>query len=326
MKKFLLGFVLSSFLFTNLLEAQTIWNGPVMTFTKAGFADPTLAANQDRITSSTWITRASTEGIFNIAMESDYNKPIHTSPLNTEWATGTLANYASLTYRSWYLWANTNPNTTVGVQAVLHLIAENIYIGITFTAWGGASAGGSFSYQRTTAPIAAPVKLVSFSATKKDNKLQLNWKTASEENTSNFSIERSSDGKLFSSIGTIQAAGNSNSEKTYSFIDVNPSPSNFYRLKTIDNNGTFNYSSIVAYKFGKIKSLELFPIPATSVLRIQLNALHQTSLQIVDIGGRILKTKPLAEGNNAFNLAIDDLKPGTYFLRIGDESKMFIKE
>src|SRR5918993_1779075 len=126
MKKNLLSVILSAFLFTNFLQAQTIWNGPVMTFTKVGNTDWTQPANQDRITASTWITRANTEGIFNIAMESDYNKPIHTSPLNTEWATGTLANYASLTYRSWYLWANTNPNTTVGVQAVLHLIAENI--------------------------------------------------------------------------------------------------------------------------------------------------------------------------------------------------------
>ena len=325
MKKNLLGVVLSALLFTNLLQAQTIWNGPTTTFTKVSGADPTLPANQDRITASTWITRGTTRGIYNAVTETGYTDFV--SPANTRWATGTLGNYSTLTYQTWENWNGSNPPSTVGTPAVMHLISENIYIGITFTAWGaGLGGGGSFSYQRTTAPIAAPVKLISFVASKKDNKLQLSWKTASEENTSNFSIERSSDGKLFSSIGTIQAAGNSNSEKTYSFIDANPSPSNFYRLKTIDNNGTFNYSSIVAYKFGTIKSLELFPIPASSVLRIQLNTLTETSLQIVDIGGRILKTKLLAEGNNAFNLAIDDLKPGTYFLRIGDQSKMFVKE
>ena len=324
MKKTLLSVVILAFLFTNLLQGQTIWNGATITFTKAAGADWTLPANQDRIISSTWITRANTMGIFNIASETSYTH--NSSPANTLWATGTLANYASLAYQPWEVWAGGRFNipSIVGKQAVLKLVAENIYISIMFTAWGGSDGG--FAYERSTAAIPAPVKLVSFVATKKDNKLQLNWKTASEENTANFTIERSSDGKTFSSIGTIPAAGNSSSEKSYSFADVIPLPANFYRLKTNDNNGTFSYSSIVAFKFGKTKSLDFFPVPATNVLHVQLNVVNQSNLQIIDIAGRVIKTKPLVQGNNAFNLSIYNLKAGVYFLRVGDENKMFIKE
>src|SRR4028119_1705121 len=68
--------ILSALLFllslTTNLNAQTIWNGPLMTFTKAAFANHTLAANQDRITASTWITRAGIRGIFNIFSETSY--------------------------------------------------------------------------------------------------------------------------------------------------------------------------------------------------------------------------------------------------------------
>ena len=298
-----------------------------MTFTKAGFADHTLAANQDRITASVWLTRANTRGLFNIVAEGAYIDNV--SPTNTEWADGILANYASLTYQPWEAWAGGAPNipSIVGRAAVLHIISQNIYIGITFTAWGqGMTAGGNFSYQRTTAPITTPVNLISFAVTRKENTLQLNWKTASEEQTLNFSIERSTDGKIFSPIGTIPAAGNSSSAKSYSFTDVTPMAFNFYRLKTNDNNGTFSYSSIVAFKFGKTKSLEFFPVPATNVLHVQLNVVNQSNLQIIDIAGRVIKTKPLMQGNNAFNLAIDDLKAGVYFLRVGNENKMFIKE
>ena len=323
--------ILSALLFllslTTNLNAQTIWNGPLMTFTKAAFANHTLAANQDRITASTWITRAGIRGIFNIFSETSYIDDI--SPSNTEWATGTLANYATLTYLPWQIWGGgiNNIPSIVGRAAVLHLISENIYIGITFTSWGvGAGSGGSFSYQRTTAPIAAPVRLVNFNVARKNNALQLNWKTAFEENTFSFSIERSGDGKQFASIGTIKASGNSSTEKLYSFTDAAPLPVNFYRLRTNDNDGTISYSNIVAFKLAKDKGLHVFPVPASDVLYVQTNNPEKKVMQLIDAMGRISKCLNLAEGSHAFALQIHDLKAGVYYLKMGAESKMFVKQ
>jgi hypothetical protein len=144
---------LFAFLFINGVQAQTVWNGPTFIFYKPNYADPSLPKYQDRITPTTWITRGYQEGIYNIFSEQSYSR---TSPQNTEWATGTLENYASLTYQPWVEWArNKPPYTMIGVQAVLHLIAEDIYIGITFLTWNGGgrigrSTGGGFSYKRTT--------------------------------------------------------------------------------------------------------------------------------------------------------------------------------
>jgi len=133
-------------------SAATIWNGPITSFSKTGADDPTQAAHQDRFTANVWLTRASTFGLYNAKTESGF---VHTfSPADTEWADGTTANYTSFTYTDWNTWAkgvHAGPPSTVGVAAVLHLISDDIYIDIKFTSW---SAGGNFSYQRSTASAA----------------------------------------------------------------------------------------------------------------------------------------------------------------------------
>ena len=110
-------------------------------------SDWTQAANQDHLTANIWLTRKTTKGLFNAASEGGY--AFNSSPADTEWAFGLLAGYASLTYANWQTWAVNNPPATVGRDAVLHLITDDIYLGIKFTAWGGN--GGGFTYERTTA-------------------------------------------------------------------------------------------------------------------------------------------------------------------------------
>ena len=130
-------------------RAATIWNGPTLSFSKAAFADPTQAVNQDRMTPNVWITRGNSQGIYNAKTEASYGVG---SPADTEWAYGTTANYATLTYTPWLTWVVNNPPGSVGRNAVLHLISDNIYIDIKFTSWpdGHVSPGGAFSYDRST--------------------------------------------------------------------------------------------------------------------------------------------------------------------------------
>lgn len=135
-------------------RAAQIWNGPLTTFSEPG-TDPTLEVNQDRLTSNVWITRAASQGIFNAAQENGYTHL--SSPVDTEWAYGALADYASLTYANWETWNGGHPPSMVGQPAVVHLISDDIYLAVTFTFWGGI--GGGFAYQRSTPvpPAAARV-------------------------------------------------------------------------------------------------------------------------------------------------------------------------
>jgi hypothetical protein len=127
-------------------QAATVWTGPSITFTKMDNTNPALPANQDRLTPNVWITRDSTMGIFNIAQEMSY---MGTSPAGTHWAYGSIADYASLNYQSWVDWAEGAPPMTVGRDAVLHLIEDDIYIAIRFTQWS-QMMGGGFAYERST--------------------------------------------------------------------------------------------------------------------------------------------------------------------------------
>jgi autotransporter-associated beta strand protein len=146
----ILGSLLGVFIcLSSMANAAVVWTGPTTTFTDIAGSDPTQAVNQDRLTSNVWIARGSLQGIYNAEKESGFTHFV--SPKDTEWADGTTAGYASLTYTDWNTWAkidHAGPPSTVGVNAVMHLITDDIYLDVTFTSWGG-SAGG-FAYERST--------------------------------------------------------------------------------------------------------------------------------------------------------------------------------
>ncbi|HUT33010.1 MAG TPA: PEP-CTERM sorting domain-containing protein [Planctomycetota bacterium] len=144
--------------------APIIWDGPSITFTKPDWADWTLEVNQDYLTPNVVITRKDTQGIYNIAVESTYTDQWHSgpwdSPFDTEWASGSLGDWDTLTYQSWEGWNDGLPAVNiVGQDAVLHLISDDIYLAIGFESWTAGSSpygegGGGFSYVRST-PAAA---------------------------------------------------------------------------------------------------------------------------------------------------------------------------
>lgn len=132
--------------------ALEVWSGRTHFFAKPDFADWTQAANQDRITDQVRITRKDSQGLFNIAAETGF---FVGSPAGTEWATGDAAGHASLTFQPWRDWAANFPPGTVGVDAVVHLVAEDIYVDIRFDSWTQSVGGGGFSYTRAVKPTAS---------------------------------------------------------------------------------------------------------------------------------------------------------------------------
>lgn len=161
MKLHVIGILITAFL-VSVCNAATIWTGPVVTVVRPDGTDPTLAANQDRLTPSVWLTRSGTRGLYNIKAETNYtDKTI--SPIGTTWAFQGVegnpnnaalmaaTNYANLNFDSF---ANALGgqvgNVILGRKGVLHLIAEDVYVDITFTSWS-AAGGGGFAYVRSSA-------------------------------------------------------------------------------------------------------------------------------------------------------------------------------
>ena len=140
-----------------------VWSGPTTTFSKVGTANPTLAVNQDRLTDNVWITRGGSlsGGIYNANVESSYNKILDNSPLGTEWATSLVgnngdqeinaSNYAALDFTTWAMsFGGPSPalqGNILNLPAVVHLIADDIFFDIQFTAF---DSSGLVTYQRST--------------------------------------------------------------------------------------------------------------------------------------------------------------------------------
>lgn len=107
-----------------------------------------------------------------------------------------------------------------------------------------------------------PVELSFFSAVILDDGIKLTWRTETEVNNYGFNILRQSakDGQDddWDSIGFVDGNGNSNSPKDYSFVDKNATDGKYYyRLKQIDNDGTFEYSKVIEIDLGTVMNFEL---------------------------------------------------------------------
>jgi len=137
---------------TTLVHAATIWNGPT-----TDFAHTDENGLADQMTPGVAITRSTSgNGLYNAVTESGATSGI--SPMDTEWAIGSLADYNMLTYIPCPLENGNRPPNFVGTTFVVHLINEDIYLSLTLTGWGAAGGFGdhTFSYTRTTAAAGPP--------------------------------------------------------------------------------------------------------------------------------------------------------------------------
>lgn len=191
-------------------------------------------------------------------------------------------------------------------------------------------------YNSSTYPL--PVELSSFTASVIDNNVQLLWSTATEMNNYGFEIQRqvilrqTQVGK-WETIGFVSGSGNSNSPKSYSFIDKNTLEGKiYYRLKQIDNDGKFNYSNIVEVDFnsllpGEFALYQNYPNPfnPSTVISYQLSVNSFVNLKVYDFLGNEITTlvnEYQPEGKYYLTFNAQNLSSGVYYykLTVGDNS------
>lgn len=118
-----------------------------------------------------------------------------------------------------------------------------------------------------------PVELLDFSAHKIDQTVQLNWETASESNSAGFELERSENSYDWETIGYVESQGNSNVQQRYSYLDRDPlAENNYYRLKQIDLDGQYEYSSMrhVLFTTDNKTALNVYPNPTSGQFTINI--------------------------------------------------------
>ena len=144
----------------------------------------------------------------------------------------------------------------------------------------------------------------------------INWSTQSEANTNTFEVEESSDGVHFTHLTDVVAAGNSSICKKYRAVDPQLFEGyNYYRIKAIDMNGTYTYSSIkyILYKTNKA-NIVAAPNPFKDAIRIN-NLKKAVNVYLMDVCGRVLLRKNVTNLTTA-SLPANNLPTGMYYLKI----------
>ena len=175
-----------------------------------------------------------------------------------------------------------------------------------------------------------PISLVNFTGQLVENQVQLNWQTASEFNNDHFEIDHSADGINFSSIGIVKGNGSTSIPKDYQFVDANPvNGNNYYRLKQVDIDGNYTYSSIVVVKFATGFTYKVYPNPAKNKVNIVISSdKDQVMLfNLCEISGKIIETKELEclPGDNKFEWDISRLAVGMYMIRAQNSQASVVK-
>ncbi|MEM6697278.1 MAG: T9SS type A sorting domain-containing protein [Bacteroidota bacterium] len=174
--------------------------------------------------------------------------------------------------------------TFTGLAEGATFIFNNAELGISYQ-------GGDGNDVVLTVITVLPVELISFKVNAKDEAVLLEWATASETNNDHFIVERSANGKQFLPLTKIKAAGTTLETQHYNFLDESPEKAiNYYRLKQVDTDGTFDYSEIRVVKMDHTV-FKVHPNPVEDFLYYELGEEQELQrLELYDQAGRLVKS------------------------------------
>jgi hypothetical protein len=251
-------------------------------------------------------------------------------------AGGNTANYIAKWNGS--SWTTLVDGSSTGVGSSVYALkvdsaANRMVVGGAFTTAGLISANRIASFTDSDNPF--PVELTSFTATAIGNHVNLHWTTASEFNNYGFYIERKINDEDWQELTFIEGCGNSQVTKEYYYQDkIETSGIIKYRLKQVDLDGGYKYSSIVEVEMNmpiKYSLSQNYPNPFNPETTINYSIPKASDVKIViyDVMGKEVTTL-INENKNAGNHFVifnaSNLTSGVYFYKIETADYMDVKK
>lgn len=225
---------------------------------------------------------------------------------------GTLSDYKLRHFgnNGWELAAGTS-----GSVSENGLIKTMIHTGYT----------GSFSPFAIGSPTGTlPVTWLNFTGKKLAKGVELNWSTATEQNTKDYQVQHSINTQQWNTIGTLPAAGNSNSVRNYQFLHEGPfksSINHFYRILQRDLDGKSSFSKIIRIEYPMSENdIIIYPNPVHDVLHINIK--KRQELRLTNIQGVIVWKSVLLPGRH--EIQVSQFASGTYLLQSGKSTYTLI--
>jgi hypothetical protein len=209
----------------------------------------------------------------------------------------------------WTLTGTHSPGTGSNTQAVAH--RSNL-----------SSVYSQFDIASDVATNPLPIELVDFTAKPVEDKVLINWKTATEINNASFTVERTKDGINYTFVSEREGAGNSTSTRNYYAIDPDPLPGiSYYRLTQTDYDGKKTSFPPVAVNMNMDERIVIFPNPSKSsnmYIAFPKNFDEEVMIEVTDLSGKIVLSRNEYPSGNKVN-TLDPknvLNNGAYFVRI----------
>jgi hypothetical protein len=166
-------------------------------------------------------------------------------------------------------------------------------------------------------PAALPATVVRFEGKYINESVLLRWQTVSESPSMTFEIEKSSTGDDFKTFAKIRSKNTEGT--TYTELDKKPKTGkNYYRLKKIDQDGSFEYSNIIVIDVNNENNIKVFPNPShNGMITIDFGEknIEGTTITIMDSQGKICK---LIENVDKNQIEINNLVKGFYTIKINN--------
>jgi hypothetical protein len=183
-----------------------------------------------------------------------------------------------------------------------------------------------------------PVHLISFQGNmNKNNKVTLNWTVADNEIANDFEIERSFNGRDFTTVGVVFASEKMGTENYMYYETTSGTDKVMYRLKMIDKNREVNYSRILIFqlKSTTTNNIKIIGNPVNDKLTFSYTspAAQMVDVKVYDMSGRMVVNNKInsLEGNNVISLPLSStFKAGMYVVEVNNgielQSSKFVKQ
>ena len=180
------------------------------------------------------------------------------------------------------------------------------------------------SFYMHSANVVLPLKFIFFNAVEEDDGVHLTWQVTKDQLLTDFEIEYSNDGIIFSRIKIVSAAdfvSQDNDSWTFGYIDIQRGTNIFYRIKMSDKNSTSVYSKIISISpRKKVKILLVYPNPSQGKIFIRLNNNGAyIYAKVLDVTGKLVKNFGRMQWQNVIELNIEKVRSGIYILQITGE-------
>lgn len=170
------------------------------------------------------------------------------------------------------------------------------------------------------------MNFLSFYGQAKNDKVVIRWTTPYEINNKGFIIENSYNQNDWNSVGFLEGHGTINEEKEYEFtLNFPKSNSNYFRLKQLDLDGTYQYSNLISVPYVTfVPRIFAIPNPASDYIHVQTNLQGRIQIMLLNEMGQKLNFLQFMKPK--FRLDLSSYQPGIYFLKIKNADEVFIKK